>query len=266
MTVERWQISGTGPENYERFAVGGYLGALAAAFLEMTPIHPGDRVLDVACGTGIVARLSVPRVGTKGTVTGLDLNADMLAHAQTLSANLEIAWRQGDAAALPFADETFDVVLCQQGLQFVPEKLLALTEMRRVLASQGRLGLNVSGPPSEFQLALADALSIHVDAAVARTSLAPFAVREPEPLLKLIEEAGFTDVQLHTLVRTRKIVPTQEWLLEYSAGLPYAAAIRGTLPAARAALMRDVSARLKAYWVGAHFEVPWIVFVAMARR
>ncbi len=105
----------------------------------------GERVLDIACGTGVVTHLVVPHVGATGKVVGLDLNAGRLAVAQSLSSvsGITIEWREGDVNALPFPDADFDLVTCQQGFQFFPDRLVALREMSRVLVPGGRLALNV---------------------------------------------------------------------------------------------------------------------------
>jgi SAM-dependent methyltransferase len=110
---------------------------------EVADIRSGDRVLDVACGTGILAREIAARVGSSGRVTGLDLNEGMLAVARRLRP--EIDWRQGDAAKLPFEDSA-NVVVSQFALMFFPDRVAALREMWRVLAPCGRLAVAVCAP------------------------------------------------------------------------------------------------------------------------
>ena len=107
---ERWQLGGNSPEVYERYLVPGIFRPWAFLPIEQAALVPGQRVIDVACGTGIVARLAAPHVGVTGEVVGLDLNPDMLAVARSLPPP------QG-AAALPFAEALFDVAFCQLGLQ-----------------------------------------------------------------------------------------------------------------------------------------------------
>jgi len=130
-----FQVSGNAAELYERYAVPFVLGPWAPELVELAALQPGESVLDLACGTGVVARLVAPRVGTTGQVIGVDLNAGMLAVARALPApsGSAIDWVQGSATALELPDRSIDVVLCQQGLQFFPEKLAALREMHRVL-------------------------------------------------------------------------------------------------------------------------------------
>jgi ubiquinone/menaquinone biosynthesis C-methylase UbiE len=105
-------------------------------------------VLDVACGTGIVARTAAERLGNHGTVIGLDLNEDMLEVAHTTSSKIypHIEWRKGDVKEIPFQDSSFDVIFCQQGLQFFPDRLAALREIYRVLKTNGRFVLSAMRP------------------------------------------------------------------------------------------------------------------------
>jgi ubiquinone/menaquinone biosynthesis C-methylase UbiE len=101
--------------------------------------------LDVACGTGIVARTAARVLGGTGQVIGLDISAPMLAAARSAAEqeNVAVGWREGTAIALPWAEPVFDVVFCQQDLQFFPDRLSALHEMHRVLKPGGRLVLGV---------------------------------------------------------------------------------------------------------------------------
>ena len=126
-------------------------------------IAPGHRVLDVGCGTGVVARECARIVGDSGSVTGLDLSDDMLSVARRISPDID--WKQGDAGSLPFADSSFDRVLSQFALMFFPDRSLALTEMWRVLRPGGRLAVVVSGPieATPAYVALIDLVSRYVD-------------------------------------------------------------------------------------------------------
>lgn len=269
--AQQWQLAGNGPERYERFAVGRHLRPIAEELLRRVPVHSQDRVLDAACGTGIVARLVSAQVPRPHRVVGLDINHSMLAVAQRLDneAQLGIEWRQGDLTALPFDDGEFDLVLCQQGLQFIADKGKALREMRRVLAPGGRLALNVFGAPSRFHAALARGLTRFVDASAARLSLAPFVFGDAGELTALVSAAGYRDVQLDTAGISRRVEPTQEWLLQYSSALPYAEAVAAMSAAARAEMVRQIAAELKGLWVrdeqaGDSFVVPCNVHFVLA--
>src|SRR5262245_11922824 len=126
-----WQLAGNAADRYEEILVPTVFGPWATDLLELADLQPGERVLDVACGTGIVARLAAREVGTTGEVTGLDLNAGMLQVARSLLApsGASVTWVEGSALAMPLLDASFDVVLCQQGFQFFPDR--ARSEERR---------------------------------------------------------------------------------------------------------------------------------------
>jgi ubiquinone/menaquinone biosynthesis C-methylase UbiE len=138
-TQERFQLTQDMAEAYERHFVPAFFAQWAPQLVETAGIRVGQRVLDVACGTGIVARTAAPRVGTAGSVTGVDLNEAMLSVARRVSPDLE--WRQGDAAALPFEDAAFDAVLSQMAMMFFPDPATALREMARVVRPAGTVAI-----------------------------------------------------------------------------------------------------------------------------
>jgi ubiquinone/menaquinone biosynthesis C-methylase UbiE len=143
--------------------------------LEYAAPQPGERVLDVACGTGSVARHAAPLVGADGKVIGLDLNPGMLAVARALPAppGATIEWLEGNATSLALPDDAFELVLCQQGLQFFPDRGAALREMRRVLAEGGRVAISVwqALPRHPVYEALFEATAPHLGANIAAIDL-----------------------------------------------------------------------------------------------
>src|SRR6516164_10602557 len=141
----QWQFVGNVPENYQRYLVPSIFGPWAKDLVEIAGLKPGERVLDIARGTGIVARTAALTLGSGGGIIGLDVSAPMLAAARSAAAaeGLSIKWQEGSAVKLALIDATCDVVLCQQGLQFFPDRPAALREMHRVLRSGGRLVLSV---------------------------------------------------------------------------------------------------------------------------
>src|SRR5690349_12746157 len=129
---ERWQLDGDAAELYQRHLVPAVTAVWAAALVERVGLRRGERVLDVACGTGVVARAAAGRVGRTGHVAGIDINAAMLAVARSLPAGpgAGIGWFEASALRMPFRPGSYDVVLCQLGLQFVPSRPAALAEIR----------------------------------------------------------------------------------------------------------------------------------------
>ena len=125
-----FQLSGSAPEAYQRYGVVAIGTAKAQELVALAALQPGARVLDVACGTGVVARQAAHAVGTTGQVTGLDINEGMLHVARTVPppVGAPITWREGSVMALPFPDATFDTVLCQWGLEFFPDRAQGLRD------------------------------------------------------------------------------------------------------------------------------------------
>lgn len=187
------------PELYEQKLVGPLFRPWADLILTDVELATGDRVLDVACGTGIVARLAKARLGDTGRIVGVDVNPAMLAVARTTCPDID--WREGDAGALPLrAGEQFDVVICQQGLQFFPDRLAAVQRMRSALAPAGRLAVS-TWYPDEGLPVLRELRRIgeqHVGPITDRRH----SFGEAGPLEALLRDSGFRDVRSKTLSRT----------------------------------------------------------------
>ena len=162
-TDSGFQLTGEGPEAYERYMVPIHCMALAEDLIDRVRLRPREQVLDVACGTGIVSRYAAQRVGTLGHVTGVELNPAMIEVARHVSAYHEpVEYLEGDASALPVPDAGFDVTLCQHAIMFFPDRVSAYREIRRVLRSGGTFLFNVWSEieDNEFANVITDALSV----------------------------------------------------------------------------------------------------------
>jgi len=186
---------------YEKHLVPAIFDEWAPRLLAAGGVGLGDRVLDVACGTGIVARKAVDVVGPAGSVTGLDLTESMLRTAARIEPRVD--WHLGDAGALPFEDETFDVVLSQAGLMFFPDKVGAVGEMHRVLAPGGRVAILVWGP-SEAHRAIGEVVESHVGPEQKARYLAPWSFSEADRLLGVVRNGGFDHAEV-------VIEPVRSW-------------------------------------------------------
>src|SRR5262245_15766991 len=179
---ERWHLSGNAADFYEKY-VRLFMEPWVHCLVDVAALQPAEHILDVACGTGFVARLAAERVGAKGRVVGVDLNPSMIEAARAASGHetaVPIEWRTGDAGSLPFENGTFDAVLCQQGVQFFPDRGRALREMRRVLRLGGRLAFTVWSAISDtpYHTALADVLTRHLSAEAGSMARAPSALHD----------------------------------------------------------------------------------------
>lgn len=226
---ERWHVAGNATEIYERDLVPGIFGPWASEVVDLAPPRIGDHVLDVACGTGIVARAAAERVGPTGAVVGVDLNPGMLAIARSIATEYSaIAWVAGSADNLNFPSESFDIVYCQLGLQYFPDRAAALCEMRRMLRPTGRLGLMVWRGLDESPgfAALADALQRHVSPEAAAIMRAPFSLSDSNALAALVCNAGFKQVSIAVRFGTVRFSSTERFVRSFVAGSPLAAHVR----------------------------------------
>jgi SAM-dependent methyltransferase len=165
-------------------------------------IESGDRVIDVACGTGVLALAALDRVGRDGSVTGLDPNTDMLGVARRKSNRVD--WREGRAEQIPFPDASFDAAVSQFGLMFFEDRSAGLREMMRVLRSGGRLAVAVCGAldHSPGYAVLAALLERLFGPSVADAFRAPFVLGDPELLRSICIDAGIERPQVKHHVGT----------------------------------------------------------------
>ena len=261
------QYGGNAAENYERYFVPAIGTPFATTLLDAAGLHRGERVLDVACGTGVVTRLVAERVAPDGAVCGLDINPAMLAVARSVSSSgAPIEWHEASAESLPLADGSFDVVLSSLGLQFVSDKLSALGEMRRVLTPHGRLAIaTVGSTPQPFAI-LEQALARYVKPEAAAFMRVVFSLHEPQELEKLASDAGFTDVEVRSEALTLSFPGPGDFLWQYVHSTPLAAAVAQIDGEGRAALQRDVASGLEPFVKGGDLAFDVDAVLTTARK
>jgi ubiquinone/menaquinone biosynthesis C-methylase UbiE len=248
---ERWQLSGNAAAFYERY-VRLIMEPWVRRVVDVAALRPADHVLDVACGTGFVARSAADRIGADGRVVGVDLNASMIEAARAASTadiGNTIEWRIGDAAALPFANAAFNVILCQQGVQFFPDRIQGLREMRRLLRPGGRLALTVWSviADSPYSAALADALERHVSADAGAMTRTPYALYDAVELQRLVASAGFQNVRVRPAIEMTRLPLPAEFVPGHLAALPIAQEVARLAAKRRAALVEDMTEALRGY-------------------
>ncbi|HZI28365.1 MAG TPA: methyltransferase domain-containing protein [Gemmatimonadaceae bacterium] len=196
MTEPTWRASADAATIYQDQVVPALMEEWAPRVVDAAEIRPGQHVLDVCCGTGVLARAAATRTGRNGAVTGLDLSPRMLAIAARLSPTLQ--WREGSADSLPFPDESFDAVVSQFGLMFVPDRVLALREMMRVLKPGGRVAVAVwtslsDTPAYEAEVTLVERLA---GSAAADPLRSPFVLGDRARMAELFLAAGIPDATI----------------------------------------------------------------------
>jgi ubiquinone/menaquinone biosynthesis C-methylase UbiE len=215
------RFAGPIPELYDRH-LGPVLFEPYARNLAARIPTTTRRLLEIAAGTGRVTRHLLAALPAESELVATDLNEPMLDEARRRLADPRVRWRPADAQALPFDDGMFDVVACQFGLMFVPDKPLALREMRRVLHRGGTLLLNTwddlarnAASAMLHQLALAE-----LPADPPTFMRTPFSMPDPVALRALVEAAGFASVQVETVAQIGEATSAADFAIGLVRGNP----------------------------------------------
>ena len=210
-----------GARAYEGLHVPALFEQWCPRVLDAAGVEVGQSVLDVACGTGVLAREATARVGPAGRVAGVDPGAGMLAVAGELAPNVE--WQEGTAESLPFRDQSFDAVVSQFGLMFFSDRTKALSEMVRVLKPGGRLAVAVwdSLDNSDAYPIAVKLLERLAGDDAANALRAPFVLGDKDALVALFEDSGVESVGIETVIGEARF-PSIKTMVE--------ADLRGWLP------------------------------------
>jgi SAM-dependent methyltransferase len=266
---QQWQLEGNIPQAYEKYLVPALFAPWAAKLIDFAKLEPGERVLDVACGTGIVARLAAQREDNAAKIVGIDLNPQMLEIARQSSSDvtMPIQWLEGSATDIQLPEATFDVVFCQASLMYFAEPQ-ATQEMHRMLVPGGRLAVNVWRPIqySPGYVALAEALERHVSSEVAAMMKLPFSLGDAEKVRKLIVGVGFRDVHIRLDIDMVRFPSSEEFIRRQVVSSPLAGPVSQVDDNARAALLEDFSGAMHAYRDDDGLAFPIEAYLAVAHK
>lgn len=259
---------------YEDHFVPAMFQPWAEVLLQQAAPGSGERVLDLACGTGIVARGAAALIGEAGQVVALDMNPAMLAVARGLPApaGAKVDWREGNALDLLLPTGSFDLVLCQHGLPFMPDKGAALGEIRRVLAPEGRALVMVLQALERHPVfeALMTAVARHLELPLSAIAI-PFALADAAALREPFETAGFAKVDIVPASITARFPDAARFVplavISSAAAVP---AFVQSDASARAALIATVGAEIepviRAHRDGEALSFPMFAHIAIARK
>ncbi len=209
---ESGQVATSAAEIYEEFFIPALFIDWPAHVLAAADVGPGDDVLDIACGTGILARHAVLMVGSSGSVTGVDINEGMLAVAR--KNNPHITWQLGAAESLPFDPKSFDRVVSQFGLMFFLDPAQAISEMCRVIRPGGKISVAVwtSLEDTPGYATMAEILKELFGPEVARSLEAPYSLGNTQRLRTLFHDAGVNDVTIETIPGKACFDSIESWI------------------------------------------------------
>ncbi|UWQ17091.1 class I SAM-dependent methyltransferase [Jannaschia sp. M317] len=251
-----FQLSGKAPETYEQTMVPLWFGRWAKTLLDLVALKPGDRVLDVACGTGVTTRLARQAVGHGGRVTGLDINAGMLRAARDLARDMDIEWLQSDVVDTALPSGTYDVVLSQHGYHYFPDQAAALTEFHRLLTPGGRIALSIWDGHSPYTRALCTALAAHISPDIAQKQRSQRETPAAAALEADLRTAGYRDVAVIRQELSIAVPLATEFVPLHLSSMPIAGAFLGLDPGQQAALIADVSDALSDHVEGNRIVYP----------
>ena len=271
MVDDHWQLAGSAPELYQKYLVPAITMKWAEDLVGRAQPEAGESVLDIACGTGVVARLAARRM-TRGRVTGLDLNKGMLAVARGLpTEGVAVEWIEGSALDLPFPAGQFDLILCQLGLQFFPDQNRALVEMRRVLSPSGRVALSVYSQiertPGTHAFALALDRVLGPDAS--RVKRGEHSFDTPDQLRHLMVDAGFAGTTVHTVVQNLSFLSVLDYVRFQLMATPLTALLSDRGEADRLVVIKSVALEIErlsdpTMLEGGRFSFPQEAYVGTA--
>lgn len=255
-------------EAYEKHMVPGMFLRWTERVVSLAAPQPGEHVLDVACGTGIGARVSASRVGSAGKVVGVDIDPGVVEVARkvTQETGTPIEWHCASALKMPFDAATFDLCLCLQGLQFFPDRAAGLAEIRRVLKPSGRLAASVWGALeyNRGHHAVVQALERqNVDATAAKRACS-FA--SADDIRDTATQAGFKSIELRAEDGVSHFASIRSFIDGMTVGSPSTRhAVALLSDHGREKFVKDVTAMLEPYFAHGELAYPMRTLILLAR-
>jgi ubiquinone/menaquinone biosynthesis C-methylase UbiE len=265
-TSKQWQLAHEAAERYEHILVRAILGPFARALVEWSNLQSGELVVDVGCGTGAAARFAAKYVGPSGRVVGIDVNAGMIEVAKSLPPvqGASIDWYEKSAFDLPFSDQTIDVALCAQTLQFLDDRRLALTEMHRVIKSGGRVTLSLwcDIQESPYFNALVATISQHIGSDTAAGLGAAFGLTNPDEIRSLLSSAGFSAVEITVTQLELDLPPLEEFVPKHISATPMTVGYSAASQVAQQAVIDDLITKLAQFKYKDGLRLPFRSYTA----
>jgi ubiquinone/menaquinone biosynthesis C-methylase UbiE len=269
-TSTQWQLAREAAERYEQILVPAILGPAARALVDWAGLQPGETVLDIGCGTGAATRVAAEQVGPTGRAIGLDVNAGMIDVAKSLPpvTGAAIEWSEHSAYHVPLDDQTVEVILCAQTLQFLNDRRSALAEMERVLKPSGRVAASLWCEMHEnpYFHVLVEAIARHIGPETAAGLRAIFGLSQAEEIRGLLAAAGFNNVSMAVQQLDLALPPLSGFVPRHISATPMAAGYSAAAPEVREAVVQEVAERLAQFTMETGVRVPFRTHLALATK
>lgn len=251
-----FQLANNGPEIYERYMVPLWFGRWAEALVESIDLNESEDVLDVACGTGVATRLVKDKVGLKGRVDGLDINASMLSKAREIATGLDINWIESDVSNTELPSGTYDSIISQHGYHYFPDKPAALSELRRLLKPGGRIAFSIWDGHSPYTLAICAAVEKFISPEIAERQSSQRITPSAEELQNQVSTAGFLEVEVIRQELMIDVPLAREFVPIHLCSMPIANAFLALDETTKEALISNVSDAMESYVHGSRMLYP----------
>jgi ubiquinone/menaquinone biosynthesis C-methylase UbiE len=262
---KNWQLNLEAAELYEAIPVPTILGPVARLLVEHAGINSDSNVIDVGCGTGAATRYVANIVSSPGSVTGVDINAGMIEVAKSLPKvpGMSIDWYESSALDLPFEENTFNVAISAQTIQFLDDRSRALSEMSRVLKPDGLLAISTwrSVERNPYFDALIKAVSKYLGAETAAGLEAAFTLTSSSEIKKLMVEAGLKNSTVEALEINLDLPHIEHFVARHIGATPMARSFSAAPESVKQDLVVEVARSLESYNTEAGVSVPFRINV-----
>jgi len=268
MPEAKQAVDTTAGEAYEKHLVPGMFARWTERAIHLAALKPGERVVDVACGTGVGARSAAKKVGRSGKVVAVDLDAGVVEVTRRLAQAEGVAIECHCASALemPLPDAAFDAALCLQGIQFFPDRMAGFAEIRRVLKPSGRLVATLWGLIAENKGHEAIVRALESQKADASAAKKACSFADPAEIRNTAVHAGFGSVELLTEDAVTEYASFDSFMEGFTVGSPSTRRAIQLLPDdGRERFVSDVRNALAQYIVGGRLEYPMRTHIVVAR-